>query len=131
MGGACRTRHLKIRDLIELAREVYMVSMGGLEPVDNALQLLEAARVQALIVYRKYGGSCRERRAREALQIAFEIATLEPLGGASLALALAASLRFLSGNKIDVDPDAMLEILESALARGNVEDAVEALARLV
>ncbi|WP_148679195.1 hypothetical protein [Aeropyrum pernix] len=112
---------MSIRRLAALAGEVYKLSLASVYPREDAVLLLEAARVQALTVYRKIRGSCLERRVAESSQLAFEIASLEPLGWGSLALALAALLEGLALNKIRVDPDEALRALEKALASGDVE----------
>ncbi|WP_156315761.1 hypothetical protein [Aeropyrum camini] len=90
-------------------------------PQDDAAQLLEASRVQALTVYRKIRGSCLERRTAESAQLAFEIASMEPLGRGSLALAVAALLESLALNRLHVDPDEALNALEKSLSLGDVE----------
>ncbi len=74
-----------------------------------------------MTVYRKIRGSCLERRTAESAQLAFEIASMEPLGRGSLALAVAALLESLALNRLHVDPDEALNALEKSLSLGDVE----------
>ncbi|MCE4616902.1 MAG: hypothetical protein F7C09_07595 [Aeropyrum sp.] len=109
---------------------IHEASLGEVTPARETLALLEAATTQAATIYKKYMGSCMERRLREAAQLAFEIATLEPLGRHSVILAAMAVAEFMERNKLErPDIEILIDLIARYAALGDVEGLAHQLAR--
>jgi hypothetical protein len=122
----CRSRHLGPDELAALA---YALTLRP--PGKEALAALRAAAGQALWVYRRYRGGCRERRLREAAQLLVDIAQLRPVGHASGALAaLAAAVALLLNGEPLPPPGELAGLAERACAEEvGPEEAAELLGR--
>ena len=119
-GHKCVTRHLKIEHLALIS------SIIGAELDYKAAG---TALRQAEWVYRRYNGSCLERRLREAVQLVIDIVGLRVSSEKSPLVAVTAALTFLEMNSIAIASVSPLINLAVGSCKGypDPEEAVESL----